>query len=323
MGVRDILKLDQLTVDAYMDKAEIVRTDPLSYETKVLSFSPKALFEREKVEDIPLQRMDQVVVGTQIRPPSVVFVEGEVRRPGYFTLETGEKLSSILKRTGGFTATAFPEGIVLVRESVRRRQQLELERFLASERQRLTAQSAALAAGTVGMSAVGGAAAAQAAEQQVLNLRLQQLEAATARVELGRVVVNIRSLEELEGTEDDITLEAKDRITIPQPPKTVSVIGSVKNPSTVVYRVGLNLNDYVEQAGGMTEDASKGEMYVVKANGSTEGVYVRIKDMKPGDTIVIPQKIEAKTPQLSLWQSVASIVGSVALAAAGIAVIGR
>ena len=167
------------------------------------------------------------------------------------------------------------------------------------------------------------AAAGQAAEQQVLSLRLQQLEAVTARVELGRVVINVRSIEELESSEDDIMLESKDRIAIPQPPKTVSVIGSVKNPSTVVYRVGLNLEDYLQQAGGMTEDASKGEMYVVKANGSTEGAYVRIKDMKPGDTIVIPQKIEAKTPQLSLWQSVASIVGSVALAAAGIAVIGR
>ena len=323
MAVRDILKPDQLTVDAYMDKAEIVRTDPLTYETKVISFSPKALFDNEKADDIPLQRMDQIVVGTQMRPPSVVFVEGEVRRPGYFTLETGETLSSVLRRAGGLTPTSFPEGIVLVRESVRKRQQLELDRFLAAERQRLTAQSASIAAGTVGMSPVGGAAAGQAAEQQVLSLRLQQLEAVTARVELGRVVINVRSIEELEGSEDDVPLEAKDRISIPQPPKTVSVIGSVKNPSTVVYRVGLNLDDYVHQAGGMTEDASKGEMYVVKANGSTEGTYIRVKDMKPGDTIVIPQKIEAKTPQLSLWQSVASIVGSVALAAAGIAVIGR
>jgi len=296
MAVRDILKADQFTVDAYMDKAEIVRTNPLTYETKVISFSPKDLFDNGKADDIPLQRMDQIVVGTQMRPPSVVFVEGEVRRPGYFTLETGEKLSSVLKRAGGFSATAFPEGIVLVRESVRKRQQVELDRFLASERQRLTAQSAALAAGTVGMSTVG-AAAGQAAEQQVLSLRLQQLEAVTARVELGRVVINVRSLEELESSEDDIMLESKDRIAIPQPPKTVSVIGSVKNPSTVVYRVGLNLEDYVQQSGGMTEDASKSEMYVVKANGSTEGAYVRIKDMKPGDTIVIPQKIEAKTPQ--------------------------
>jgi protein involved in polysaccharide export with SLBB domain len=321
MAVRDILRHDQFTVDAYMDKAEIVRTDPLTYETKVISFSPKALFDNEKAADIPLQRLDQIVVGTQMRPPSVVFVEGEVRRPGYFTLETGETLSSVLKRAGGFTPAAFPEGIVLVRESVRKRQQLELDRFLVAEKQRLTAQSAAIAAGTIGM--VGGAAAGQAAEQQVLSMRLQQLEAVTGRVELGRVVVNVRSIEELEGTEDDVMLEGKDRIAIPQPPKTVSVIGSVKNPSTVVYRVGLNLEDYVHQAGGMTEDASKNEMYVVKANGSTDGTYVRIKDMKPGDTIVIPQKIEAKTPQLSLWQSVASIVGSVALAAAGIAVIGR
>src|SRR5262249_62164652 len=69
MGVRDILKLDQLTVDAYMDKAEIIRTDPLTYETKVISFSPKALFENEKTEDILLQRMDQLVVPKKIARP--------------------------------------------------------------------------------------------------------------------------------------------------------------------------------------------------------------------------------------------------------------
>jgi protein involved in polysaccharide export with SLBB domain len=251
----------------------------------------------------------------------VVLLEGEVKRPGHFTLETGERLSSVLKRAGGITSNAFPEGIVLVRESVRKRQQAELDRFIASERQRLTAQSASFAAGAVGVT--GGAAGGQAAEQQVLALRLLQLEAVASRIELGRVVVQVRSIEELEGTEDDIPLEARDRIVIPQPPKTVSIIGSVKNPSTVVYRVGLNLEDYVQQVGGMTEDANKHEVYVMRANGSTEGAYVRIKDMKPGDTVVIPQKIEAKIPPLAMWQSIASIVGSVALTAAGISVIGR
>ena len=321
MGIRDLLKPDQLTADAYWDSAELIRTDPLTYQTKVIPFSPKALFETEKAGDVPLQRMDQIVVGSQMRPPNVVLLEGEVKRPGHFTLETGERLSSVLKRSGGFTNNAFPEGIVLVRESVKKRQQAELERFMASERQRLTAQSASLAAGSIGVPT--SQTQGQAAEQQVLALRLQQLEATTARIELGRVIVQVRSIEELEGAEDDITLEARDRIVIPQPPKTVSIIGSVKNPSTVVYKVGFELDDYIYQAGGMTEDANKHEMYVMRANGSTEGAYVKIKEMKPGDTIVIPQKIEAKTPQLSLWQSVASIVGSVALAAAGIAVVGR
>jgi protein involved in polysaccharide export with SLBB domain len=137
------------------------------------------------------------------------------------------------------------------------------------------------------------------------------------------VVVRVRSIEELEGTEDDILMEARDRIAIPPPPKTISIIGSVRNPSTVVYKIGLNLDDYVRQAGGMTEEANKKEVYVMRASGATEGAYVRIKDMKPGDTIVIPQKIESAVPQLALWQNVASIVGSVLLAAAGIAVIGR
>lgn len=321
MHAHDLLKPDELTVDAYLDSAELIRTDPLTYQTKVIPFSPKALFEGEKAEDLPLQRMDQIVVGSQMRPPNVVLLEGEVKRPGHFTLETGERLSSVLKRAGGVTSNAFPEGIVLVRESVRKRQQAELDRFIASERQRLTAQSASVAAGTIGVTT--GAAAGQAAEQGVLALRLQQLEAVASRVELGRVVVRVRSIEDLEGTEDNLPLEARDRIVIPQPPKTISIIGSVKNPSTVVYRVGLNLEDYVHQAGGMSEDANKHEVYVMRANGSTEGAYVRIKDMKPGDTIVIPQKIEAKTPPLAMWQSIAAIVGSAALAVAGISIVGR
>ncbi|WP_455377946.1 SLBB domain-containing protein [Petrachloros mirabilis] len=320
MGLRDLLKPDQVTVEAYLDSAEVIRTDPLTYQTKVISFSPKALFENEKAEDLPLQRMDQVVIGSQMRPPRVVLVEGEIKRPGHFTLETGERLSSVLKRAGGFTSNAYPDGILLIRESVKKRQQTELQRFVAAERQRLTAQSAGLAAGSAG---VPGAAVTAATEQQVLALRVAQLETIASRVELGRVVVRMHSIEELEGSEDDILLEARDRIAIPQPPKTVNIIGSVKNPSTVVYKVGLDLEDYVLQAGGMTEDANKQEVYVTRANGSTEGSYVRIKDMRPGDTIVVPQKIEVKTPQLALWQSVASIIGSVAMAAAGIAVIGR
>ncbi len=110
---------------------------------------------------------------------------------------------------------------------------------------------------------------------------------------------------------------------MPTPSQTVSIIGSVKNPSTVVYRPSLGLDDYLRQAGGLTEDANKKEMYVMRANGTTDSAYLAVKDLRSGDTIVVPQKIEARTPQLALWQTVASIIGSVALTAAGIAVVGR
>ena len=324
MKVKDLLIHDQLTVDAYADRAEIVRTDPVTYQTKVIQFSPRSLLDGSDAENHPLQRLDQVVVASQHRPPKLVLVEGELKRPGYFTIEMGERLSSVLKRAGGVTPNAFPAGLVLTRESVKLRQQAELERFIASERQRLTAQAAGGAAGATGLSTTAVLSAGGGlAEQQVLTLRLQQLEATTSRLELGRVVIRMESVEQLEGTEDDIILEARDRIMMPTPSQTVSIIGSVKNPSTVVYRPSLGLDDYLRQAGGLTEDANKKEMYVMRANGTTDSAYLAVKDLRSGDTIVIPQKIEARTPQLALWQTVASIIGSVALTAAGIAVVGR
>ena len=75
------------------------------------------------------------------------------------TIEIGERLSSVFKRAGGFTPNAFPPGIVVIRESVKRKQQSELQRFIASERQRLTAQSAAVAAGTTGVTGTAAMAA--------------------------------------------------------------------------------------------------------------------------------------------------------------------
>lgn len=65
------------------------------------------------------------------------------------------------------------------------------------------------------------------------------------------------------------------------------------------------------------------ETYVVRANGSAEAAYARIKEVRPGDTFVVPERIGAKTRPLPLWQSIASIIGSMMMAVATIAIIGR
>lgn len=324
MKLHDLLTPDQLTIDAHVDRAELVRTNPVTFQSQIISFSPKALFEGSQAEDHPLQRFDQVVLSSQKRSPNLVSVEGEVKKPGHFTIELGERLSSVLKRAGGFSSNAFPSGIVLIRESVKEKQTKELERFVAAQKQQLTAQSASAAGGAASV-AGGGAASGTGfiAEQQVLAIRLQHLESITDRVELGRVVVKLESLEGLEGTEDDLRLEAHDTIKIPSPPQTVNVLGAVRNPTTVLYRSGLKAADYIRQAGGETQDANKGEMYIVRANGTTEVGYLAVKEMRLGDTIVVPQKIEITTPSVALWSSVASVLGSIMLGIAAISVIGK
>ena len=312
MRIRDLLSPDQMLVDAYMDRAELIRTDPITYATSVLTFSPKRVFEGSAEDNYELRRLDKIVISTQFRTPSTVKVSGEVKRPGLYTIEVGERLSSVLKRAGGLTERAFPSGLVLLRESVKAAQQVELQRFVMAQKQQLLSQAAGYASG-------GDAGTSQVA----LNLQLQQLDALAALTPPGRVVIRMESLEKIEGTADDVMLENGDLIYLPQPPQTVAIMGAVRTPSTMVYREGWKLEDYLRQAGGPTDEGNQKEIYVVRANGSTDAAYIKVKPVQVGDTIVVPPKMEPKYRTLSLWQTFGSAFSSLAVTAASLAVIGR
>lgn len=319
MRLLDLLSPDQLLVDSYVDRAELVRTDPMSYESTVQPFNPRAVFQG-KEENLELRRLDKIVVATQVRPPRIVSLTGEVKRPGTYTVESGERLSSVIKRAGGVTSRAFPQGLILVRESVRRTQQAEIDKFVSAQKQRLLVEAASLTAGAVGTT--------QGAQQQnpdvaAVQLQMQALDQISSRVQVGRVVVKVDSIEALDQSEDDLVLEDSDQIIIPQRPQTVTIIGAVRNPTNVVYRDDLDAEDYIRQAGGFTKDASEKETYILRADGSSAGGYAKVRKVALGDTIVVPEIVEPKTRPLPLWQAIASIVGSAALVAASIAIIGR
>jgi polysaccharide biosynthesis/export protein len=315
MRLKDLLTPDQLLIDSYMDRAELVRTDPVTYDVLVRPFSPRALFQG-KEENVELRRLDKVMVATQVKRPGIARVSGEVKRPGLYTIEQGERLSSVLKRTGGFTPRAFPQGLVLIRESVRKAQNIQIAKFVALQKQKMVMEAASLSSGSV--SPQGGGQ-----EQMALQLQMQALDQMADRLQPGRVVVRMDSIEQLEQSAEDVTLEEGDSITIPVRAQTVSIIGAVKNPTSVVAYEGLRVEDYLRQAGGVTSDADDKELYILRANGETEAAYVRLKDVRVGDTIVVPQLVEAKTRPLPFWQSIASIVGSVMLGVAAISIIGK
>ena len=319
MRLMDLVTPDQLLVDSYLDKAELVRTDPLTYETTVIPISLKEVFQG-KQDNLELRRLDKVVVATQVRLTRSVSLSGEIKRPGLYAIESGERLSSVLKRAGGVTARAFPQGLVLIRESVKRLQATELEKFVAAQKQRLISEAASYSAGAA---PVPGQLSAQGGEAATLQIQLQALDQLANRLPIGRVVVKADTIETLEGSEGDAVLEDGDQITIPIRPAIVNIIGAVRNPTTVLHREDLDLEDYVRQAGGFLSTAAEKEVYLVRANGGAEGGYARARTISVGDTIVVPEHIEPKTRSLPLWQSIASIIGSTALAAAAIAVIGR
>lgn len=320
MRLRDLLTPELMLIDAYWDRAELVRTDPVTYEATVIPFSPRELFQGGE-ENIELRRLDKVEVMTQAKPPRTITLSGEVKRPGTFTIESGERLSSVLKRAGGLTSRAFPQGLVFIRESVRQSQQAEINKFMATQKQKLTLEAASLSAS--GIQGAPITAGGQSPEQATLAIQIQALDQLLNRVQLGRMVVKMESLEQLEGGPEDVVLEEGDKITVPQQSQSVSIVGAVRTPTNVVYHKELQLEDYLRQAGGLSDDASVKETYIVRADGSSDSSYVRLKDVHPGDTIIVPERIEPKIRPLPLWQSIASILGSVMLGVAAIAVIGR
>jgi polysaccharide biosynthesis/export protein len=152
---------------------------------------------------------------------------------------------------------------------------------------------------------------------------MQALDQIASRVQIGRVVVKIESIDALEKTEDDLALEDGDQVTVPQRPQTVTVIGAVRNPANLIHRDDLDAEDYIRQAGGFTQDANRKDTYIIRADGSSAGGYAKVRTMSVGDTIIVPEETEPKTRPLPLWQAIAGIVGSAALVAASIAIIGR
>lgn len=73
---------------------------------------------RPSPEEVPLEPGDQVFIrqAPGYEPPRTVIVRGEVRFPGPYTLANrGERLASVIRRAGGLTSEAFPDGFKLTR----------------------------------------------------------------------------------------------------------------------------------------------------------------------------------------------------------------
>ena len=119
--------------------------------------------------------------------------------------------------------------------------------------------------------------------------------------------------ERLEGTANDITLENGDFLIVPKQPSSVLVIGSVRNSAAVVYEEGRDVEYYLNRVGGLSKEADKDEIYVVKADGSAVAGFLKLRKVEAGDIIVAPADVEAKIRSLPLVKDVATILGQFAL----------
>jgi protein involved in polysaccharide export with SLBB domain len=247
---------------------------------------------------------------------SSITIEGEVSHPGSYGFQQGERLSSILRRAGGFRDTSYPAGAVLIRDDVRTLEEKSRQELI---RQIETSSAAARISPSVGSN--DQSATLQLIEQQQ-NEVLARLRSQPAS---GRLVIHISAdISSWEGTPADIEVRSGDVLRIPKRPGFVLVSGQVYNASAITFTPGKTASWYLHRAGGATEIANKKEIFVIRANGSVVGREsgswfdhdVLSTQLDPGDVVVVPQKIIGASLFWRNLLTVAQITSSIAITAA-------
>jgi protein involved in polysaccharide export with SLBB domain len=317
MRLSDLLKPDVLLPEAYRNLVEIIRVKP-DFTREVISVDLRELWASkpgpDPARDVILQPQDRISVQSEVIGPATVTLTGEVKRPGIYFITKGERLSSVIKRAGAFTDKAYPKAAIFTRESVRQKERVQLAEFAREQEGRLLAESAALAAGASDLQQA--ASLRDNLEQRRAVLRLM-----VERAVVGRVILRLGDLDQLEGSESDIPLEDGDALSVPMRPSTILVAGSVRNPTAVLFQPGAPAQYYLDKVGGLTKDADRDETYILKADGSAIRGYAKVREMEPGDAILAPSLVEAKYRPLPFWRDIATIFGQFGLTAASIVTI--
>lgn len=258
--------------------------------------------------NVRLADNDVIVVGPY---DCLVTITGKVKRPMIYEMKKNESVNSMLKYSGGFTGDAYKKSVRVNRKTGRERSVYNVEEFDFSSFRIDDGDSVSVDsilpryANTVeikgavfrpGMYNIGD----QINSVRTLVEHAEGLteDAFTARAVMHRMksdrnleVISVDIAGILAGTSPDIPLKENDVLFIPtrqdkMTERTITIRGEVQYPGTYLYAEHESIEDFVLQAGGLTDKASTINVLVSR----------RVNDTKATK----PDSIIAKTYTLSL-----------------------
>lgn len=194
-----------------------------------------------------------------------VTVSGEVLYPGAYTIRTKQdRVSDLIGRAGGFAPTAYPEAISLIR--INKGPKIQQE-----EKAKIIADDIA---------------------DSVDYKDVAELMDPTVKIAL-----NVKAIFADPNSNENLFLEEGDVLEVPKKDLLVKISGEVYSPTKTTFESGRKLNYYISRAGGITDKARKGSIYVVYANGQiakTErylfGLFKHYPRIQTGADIIVPAR---------------------------------
>jgi protein involved in polysaccharide export with SLBB domain len=334
MTIRDLIAAAGSTKrNAILDFAELTRVvieGDKAKSTRVAIDLAKAL-NGDPQNNIALQSDDVLIVRGIAEwneaTDKFVTLQGEVKFPGVYSITRSEKISSVIKRAGGFSDKAYLKGAKFTRRSVREIQQKRMDEIIVRTEKDILQKQFALSYVAASREELEGTRIALDSLMKSLE-RLKELKAE------GRIVIRLSKLDQLEKSSFDLVMEGGDVLEIPPRPNTVNVMGQVYNQTTFVHQPeASDVATYLAKAGGPTKDADESDMYIIRADGSVFSRHqssfgIKWSDdarrwnfgsftsnfMDPGDTLVVPQKLE-RTAWLRDIKDITTIISQIALTA--------
>lgn len=231
-----------------------------------------------------------------------VSVSGELDGPASYVLPYGATLEDLLSQLE-FRGNADQSAVQLYRKSVAKKQRAALERSLdALQMEVLTRQpNTELEKG------------AQSENAAMIQKFIAEARKAQPR---GQVVLanNPKA--------GDMLLEDGDRLVVPLRNSTVSVVGEVIFPTSLVFNERHTLEDYIEMAGGFSNSANQDELVILHLDGTISRVKEskfdnRLKDtLRPGDEIMVMP--EVRSSELQVTKDVTEILYRIAVGTAAV-----
>lgn len=323
-------RVNSLADQINWEYAVIERMDKSQLSNQLIPFNlGKAVRDKDPEQNLLLQPGDVVTIFSQndLRLPQdritrMVRVEGEVAAPGVYQTLPGETLPQLLRRIGGVTAQAYIFGTEFSRESVRTRQQANLDTLINRLETNSQAQTASLTANQGAAAGANPALILQQQQQAQAQLKTQVDRLKTIKSN-GRLALELNPRSITLASLPNLPLEDGDRILVPSTPGFVSAFGSVNNENVFIFRQGKTVANILASA-GLTEDADPSQIFVLRADGSivsrrdNNALFGRSFEslaVMPGDTVVVPAQMDRESRYNALirglkdWTSILSNFG--------------